>query len=254
MKKESTSWDPGHYDTNFAFVSRLGQNTFDRLRPTKGERILDLGCGTGDLTARIAAEGAETVGYDSSPDMIAEARRKYPHLAFEVADGHTFHGRGDFDAVFSNAALHWMTRPKAAARNIADALRPGGRFVAEFGGKGNIGRLVQAILQVFPDAHERVPWYFPSIGEYAQVLERVGFRVMTAEHFDRPTPLEGGDRAIAGWMKAFGGAFIGSLPEEEAERAVAAMERLLKPHLFDAESGQWIADYKRIRIVAVKEI
>ncbi|MBO9604888.1 MAG: methyltransferase domain-containing protein [Paenibacillaceae bacterium] len=247
------AWNPGHYDTNFAFVSQLGQNTFDRLQPAKGERILDLGCGTGDLTARIAAEGAETVGYDASPDMIAEARRKFPHLAFEVADGHTFRGRGDFDAVFSNAALHWMTRPEAVVRNVADALRSGGRFVAEFGGKGNVGSIVSAILQVFPDAKERFPWYFPSIGEYAQLLERNGFRVLTAEHFDRPTPLEGGDLAIAVWMKMFGGVFTDSLPEDEAERAAASMTALLRPYLFDASSGQWIADYKRIRIVAVKE-
>src|SRR5438067_12225299 len=163
-------WDPGLYDGRHAFVWKQGAAVVELLAPRPGEAVLDLGCGTGHLTATIAAAGAAVLGVDSSAEMIAEARRNYPALAFEVGDARKLTDRDRFDAVFSNAALHWVREAEAVVEGVGRALKPGGRFVAEFGGRGN----VRALLAAVRAACERVlgtavehPWYFPSVGEYA---------------------------------------------------------------------------------------
>jgi trans-aconitate methyltransferase len=255
QKQSQNRWDARLYDDKLSFVAEFGKGVIDWLQPSAGESILDLGCGTGDLTAELAARGAVAVGIDLSPEMIETARKKYPHLRFDVADAHDFTVSEPVDAVFSNAALHWMKQPELVVRSVSAALRPGGRFVAEFGGKGNVSQIEQAIQTVLAamgiDARERHPWYFPSIGEYSTLLERNGFRVLQAAHFDRPTPLPDGERGIRNWLAAFGGPFFQGMSEDEIASVYSRIAEQLRPVMF--RDGVWVADYKRIRILAVKE-
>lgn len=252
-------WDAEHYDERIGFVSRLGQSLIGLLQPKPAERILDLGCGTGDLTHQISLSGAVVTGLDCSETMIAKAKEKYPELRFVEADGETFRleeGEAPYDAVFSNAALHWMQKPDKAIESVWLSLRPGGRFVAEFGGFGNVGAIIQALTSAVESygvpVEKRYPWYFPSIGEYASLLEKQGFAVGYAELYDRPTPLDGGERGLRHWLAAFAGTFFAGLSEAEKEEVCLRCEAGLRPKLYDGK--QWIADYRRIRIKAVKPV
>ena len=245
-----TQWNTGLYDEKHSFVWKYGATLIDLLAPRPGERILDLGCGTGHLTARMAEAGADVVGIDSSSEMVAEARRLYPHLRFEVADARDFDLGDSFDAVFSNAVLHWVKEPEPVIACVRRALRPGGRFVAEFGGRGN----VRAIVAGLEEAARTIglggwehPWYYPSIGEYAPLLERAGLEVTDASLFDRPTPLEG-EEGIRHWVAMFAGDLLGRVPPGDRETFFRRLEAVLRPTL-DRE-GTWFADYRRLRIVA----
>jgi len=253
---ERDRWDAQLYDARHSFVWRYGTDLVDVLAPRAGERILDVGCGTGHLTARIAAAGAEVVGIDSAPEMIRQARRSYPELRFEVADGADFSFAEPFDAVFSNAAIHWMRLPTRVVACISRALKPGGRFVAEFGGKGN----VQAIVTAICDALETVgvrrgwtlnPWYFPSIGQYATVLERQRLVVTQAALFARPTPLDDGEEGLRNWLAMFAGSFLAAVPPERRADVIRDVEARLRPQLW--RNGVWVADYVRLRVVAVRD-
>jgi trans-aconitate methyltransferase len=199
----AASWDARTYDAAFGFVAEGGADLVELLDPRPGERVLDLGCGTGRLTAALAEAGAEAVGVDADPAMIARAREQFPELRFELADGERLDsdpGRwgGPFDAVFSNAALHWMTRPEAVLRGVAALVRPGGRFVAELGAAGNIATIEDALRAALveagvPRVQQPSLWYFPSPAAYTALLERHGFELRALWHFERPTPLDGGE-------------------------------------------------------------
>jgi trans-aconitate methyltransferase len=250
------TWDAALYDGKHSFVWKYGSGVIELLAPQPGERILDLGCGTGHLTAQIAAAGAEVVGIDKSLVMIEEARKNYPNLRFELADGADFAFEAPFDAIFSNAALHWMTEPERVVVCIAQALKPGGRLVAEFGGKHCMRPVIEAVQQVLGEtdasAQGTTPfWYFPSIGEYAPLLERHGLAVSTALLFDRPTPLEGGEEGLGVWLKMFGNLFFVGLSDEQEREVLRQVEVQLRPTYF--RDGTWIAPYTRLRIVATKE-
>jgi trans-aconitate methyltransferase len=249
-------WNADAYDEKLSFVSELGKSLVEMLDPKQGEKILDLGCGTGDLTNEIAKLGAKVVGMDVSPDMIEKARKKYPHLSFLADNGESFRTEERYDAIFSNAALHWMKRAESVVQSMALALREGGRLVVEFGGKGNVDAIVKTIEEVLftnygIDAKERNPWYFPSIGEYSSLLEKHGFRVIYAIHFDRPTPLPDGDQGLDHWLEGFAGAFFADFELDEKTLAYQKIKSRLKAYLW--KDGVWIADYKRIRMIAVKE-
>lgn len=220
------------------------------LDPVAGERILDLGCGTGQLTAKIAESGASVVGLDRSAEMIGQARQNYPGLEFRLADAASFSYPGEFDAVFSNAALHWITDAEKAIESIASSLRPGGRFVAEFGGRRNIQSLLDASrIALERRGHAfRNPWYFPSLGAYSTLLEGHGFEVRSAWHFDRPTLLDEGEDALADWIEMFGFALLSPAPREERASIVSDIEDALRPKLY--KDGRWQLDYVRLRIQA----
>jgi trans-aconitate 2-methyltransferase len=243
------SWDAELYEARHNFVWRLGEGVVELLAPRPGERILDLGCGPGQLTKKIAESGAEVVGLDASPEMIGQARQNYPELRFVLQDAAHMQFENEFDAVFSNAALHWMLDPAAVVRGIARALRPGGRFVLEMGGKGNIRIIVEAIQRIVAKYRNgQLPalrQYYPSIGEYTTILESYGLEVRMAQLFDRPTPLEG-EAGMENWIKQFKLYYFENLPAAALAEAVAD----LRPKL---HSGQgWVADYRRLRIEAVK--
>jgi trans-aconitate methyltransferase len=246
-------WNAGHYDSNIGYVSRLGKGVVDLLAPQRNEYILDLGCGTGDLANVIAQSGAHCIGIDGSLEMIAQAKAKYPALSFTVADGHTFRLEERVEAVFSNAALHWMTEPERVIQSVRLALLDGGRFVAEFGGRGNVGAICEAVAEVLKafgiDARARNPWYFPAIGEYSSLLENHGFEVRYMELYDRPTPLDGGLVGLRNWLDAFAGMFFAGLDQNQKEEAYSRCEQLLQKQLFDGE--RWSADYRRLRFSAV---
>ncbi|MGC2765669.1 MAG: methyltransferase domain-containing protein [Candidatus Acidiferrum sp.] len=251
---QGSRWNAGLYDDKHSFVWKMAAGLLELLESKAGERILDLGCGTGHLTEQIAASGAEVVGVDRSSDMIRQAKEEYPALQFEVMDAREIAFAELFDAVFSNATLHWIKEPEKVIARIAAVLRPRGRFVAEFGGKGNVGALMTAVEQAWrkvgisgptPD-----PWYYPSIAEYAGLLEKHRLEVTYAILFDRPTPLEDGERGLRNWLNMFGGSFLGQLSADQREATVAAIEQEARSALW--RDSQWVMDYRRLRIIAKK--
>ncbi len=248
-------WDAKLYDDKFNYVSGFGKGVIELLNPQSGERILDLGCGTGDLTGLIAKTGAVPVGIDLSPAMVEKARQKYPHISFAVENGENFRTTEQFDAVFSNAALHWMKKASKVVESVWLALRPAGRFVAEFGGKGNVETILLGISDVLAEygifASELNPWYYPSIGEYSTLLEEQGFRVTYAVHFDRQTPLAGKEDGLKHILDMFCGSFFLEFSSSQKEIIYKKVEDRLISLLF--RDGTWIADYKRLRVMAVKE-
>jgi trans-aconitate methyltransferase len=206
------------------------------------------GCGTGQLTDKISQSGAEVTGLDASPSMVGQARQNFPRLRFVLEDSAKMQFAGEFDAVFSNAALHWMLDPAAVVRGVSQALRPGGRFVAEMGGKGNINSIVEAVHQVVAKYGPVPPsrQYYPSVSEYTAILESHGLEVRLAQLFDRPTPLEG-EAGMENWLKQFKLYYFENLPPSALSEVVST----LRPKLYNPETG-WIADYRRLRFIAIK--
>ena len=245
------SWDPERYSRNAGFVPELGRPVLEWLAPRAGERILDLGCGDGMLTAELVAAGCEVVGVDSSAEQIAAARAR--GLDARVADATRLTFKAEFDAVFSNAVLHWITTPDDVIAGVARALRPGGRFVGEFGGAGNVAQIAAALGAALArrgiDPRTVNPWYFPGPEEYAARLAAHGFRAERIELIPRPTPVPTG---ILGWLDTFGGPFTSAVPVGERDEFVAEVERGLEPALCRAD-GTWIVDYVRLRFAAVLE-
>jgi trans-aconitate methyltransferase len=250
------SWNASAYDSGHSFVWKYGEEVLELLDPRPGERVLDLGCGTGHLTNQIAVRGAEVVGLDKSAPMIERGRKLYPSLRFEIGDATHFEFSEPFDAVFSNAAIHWMKDQDAVADSIWRVLNMGGRFVAEFGGKGNIQKLRTALHNALEAGRyslnrEATRRYYASIGEYSTLLESHGFRVRYAAHIDRPTKLEGGESGLRKWLEVFADNELAAVPQIERDEFIHRVERELKRDLF--RDGSWFADYKRLRVVAIKE-
>ncbi len=250
----TNQWNAALYDRKHAFVFEYGKDVLSLLAPHPGERILDVGCGTGHLTKSIADAGAAVVGIDSSAEMIAKAKESYPDIAFQVADARDFAFPEPFDAIFSNAALHWVLEPERAVICMAKALRPGGRFVIEMGGKGNVGRILTALETAMRDlagVEVSARNYFPSIGEYTPLLEKHGLEIEQAWLFDRPTPLDDGENSVRNWLTMFRGSVFDDLSDDVKEAVLSSVETTLRPELF--ADGNWTADYRRLRITARKK-
>lgn len=248
-------WNAELYDDKHAFVFQYGESVLELLDIKPSERILDLGCGTGHLTQEIKNHGAEVVGIDASAEMIGQASRKYPDISFAVADATDFHFDEKFDAVFSNATLHWIHKADEAIGHIYDSLKTDGRFVAEMGGKDNMKQMIAATQQVlekhgYHKLAERKAWYFPSLGEYTSKLEKAGFRVTFAIHFDRPTLLQDSRAGVTKWLNMFGDTFFEGIEETEKQQILTEITDILEPHY--NHDGQWYADYVRLRFVAIK--
>lgn len=248
-------WDTALYEGKHAFVWQYGEESLQLLSVQPKERILDIGCGTGQLTAKIAEAGAVVMGIDADGMMVEKARQNYPQLQFALADAKDFQVDDPYDAVFSNATLHWIPEADAVVRCIYKSLKRGGRFVAEFGGKGNVKAITEALYNVLkengiPSPEQFSPWYFPSISEYTTCLEQHGFEARYAVLFDRPTPLEDGDAGLENWIRMFGDRFLSGLSAEQQTRVIHGVKQRLKPVLY--QNGRWTADYRRIRVVAIK--
>lgn len=251
---QHTEWDAGLYDEKHSFVYKMAEGLLELLAPQPGEKILDIGCGTGHLAGKIAAAGAQVTGIDRSPEMIRQAQETYSKIRFEVADATQIPLEGPFDAVFSNATLHWIKEPEFVITEVARLLPPGGRFVAEFGGKGNIAKLVAAAERAWhklkmPGPMPN-PWYYPSLAEYAGLLERQGLEVTYGLLFTRPTPLEEGEDGLRTWLRMFGGEIFKGHPESQRNEVIEQTVREAKAELF--HEGKWVLDYRRLRVMATR--
>lgn len=249
VSKPTQVWDPAGYARHAGFVAELGAPVVALLDPRAGERILDVGCGDGVLTAKLVAQGCQVVGVDGSAAQVEAARAL--GLDARVADAQSLAFEGEFDAVFSNAALHWMQDPARVIDGVWRALVPGGRFVAEMGGKGCVAKIVNALESALArrglDAAGCNPWYFPDTGEYKERLEARGFHVRTIRLIPRPTPLPGD---VVGWLETFARAFTAALPEAERPVFLREVCEALRPELVQGET--WVADYVRLRFAAVR--
>lgn len=249
------TWDSDLYDKRHSFVSAFGADVVGLLAPQSGEKILDLGCGTGQLADEIAASGAEVTGIDASAEMVAKAKSAYPELHFEQQNGTGFELDASFDAIFSNATIHWINEPEKVIAQMYKHLKPGGRLVAEFGGKGNVQSIVNAVRFAteslgLSDLLTSDFWYFPSIGEYATLLEQAGFELNEAWHFNRDTILDG-ENGMRNWLDQFGDFFFAKMSIAEAEEIKDDAVEILRPAAFI--NGIWHADYRRLRIKAIKK-
>jgi trans-aconitate methyltransferase len=243
-------WDPEAYARNARFVSDLGAGVVELLAAKAGERILDLGCGDGALTRTLAEAGCRVVGVDGSPGQVAAARAL--GLDARVGSGETLAFDAEFDAVFSNAALHWMRRADLVIAGVWRALVPGGRFVGEMGGHGCVEHIRRALIAALDrrglDGTAADPWYFPTAEDYRALLEAQGFRVDMMNLFARPTPLPGD---VVGWLEIFAQSFTAALPVAERPAFLTEVRDTLRPALCDV-GGRWTADYVRLRFAAVK--
>lgn len=251
--KKPDQWDSALYDDRHSFVWKAGAGLVDLLQAVSGERILDLGCGTGHLTAQIAASGADVTGMDASPSMVAQARQNFPRQKFILDDARSFTVAELYDAVFSNAALHWIPEASRVIDRVAAALKPGGRFVLEMGARHNIQRIHTTLESVLRERGLApvCPWFYPSTAQYATLLEERGFEVRFASTFPRWTRLEHPERGLREWLEMFAQPYLKIVPPGQLEGVFHDMETHLRPELYC--DGAWYADYRRLRVVAIKE-
>lgn len=244
------TWNAEVYDRNARFVSELATPVVDLLAPQPGERILDLGCGDGVLTRRLVDAGCTVVGIDSSPDLVRAARALDLDASVRSATEMDF--REEFDAVFSNAVLHWITDADRVIQNVFRALRPGGRFVAECGGHRCVETIQHALVTELErrghDGWAANPWYFPSAEEYGGRLTRAGFDVRSIEVVPRPTRLPGD---VSGFLETFALNFTSVLPPEARAAYIDDVRERLRPALCGPD-GTWTADYTRLRFKACR--
>jgi SAM-dependent methyltransferase len=246
--QSNQSWDPTRYAQHARFVSDLGTPVVELLAPERGERILDLGCGDGALTERLVEIGCKVIGVDGSPAQVEAARRR--GIDAYVMDGQELRFERQFDAVFSNAAMHWMKHADAVIAGVWRALVPGGRFVAEFGGYGCVATIESALVGALErrgvDGRTVHPWYFPTADSYRRRLQAQGFMVPFIALIPRPTPLPGD---ITGWLETFAESFTSALPANERPAYIAEVREALRPSLCGPD-GNWTADYVRLRFAA----
>jgi trans-aconitate methyltransferase len=249
QRRMTQHWDPERYARNARFVSDLGLPVLELLAPARGERILDLGCGDGALTLDLMESGADVLGLDASPEQVGAATDNGVDAI--VADARTLTFDGEFDAVFSNAVLHWMPEADAVIDGVWRALKPGGRFVGEMGGSGNVELIRNALIATLNglglEGGAADPWYFPTPEEYRQRLEKQGFSVHAMQLVPRPTPLPG---AMADWLETFAEPFIKVVPNSGRPDFIRSVCKSLEPDLM--AEGVWTADYVRLRFAALK--
>lgn len=251
-----TDWNASLYDDKHSFVFKYGEDLVELLRPKNGERILDLGCGTGYLTSLIAASGAKVIGIDSSIEMVTKAKTEYPYLEFQVQNATDFHFDEHFDAVFSNAVLHWILEREKAVDCIYDNLKRHGRLVLEMGGRNNVMKIIKALQKSlvkngFVENAEMTLWYFPTLGEYTSLLESKGFRVNYAIYYDRETKLNDDKDGIKDWLKMFATHYFNGIEESSVATILTDVQDILEPTNY--RNGSWYADYRRLRVVAFKQ-
>lgn len=255
MGKES-KWDAKLYTDKHAFVYQYGAELIELLNPKSHEDILDIGCGTGQLTYEISQHANRVVGMDQSQAMIDRARLDYSDIDFRTADVTKFSFNEEYDAIFSNATLHWVLEPDLAIKRMKDHLKTKGRMILEFGAQGNVETILtqlrKTLMQNGYQAQAQIQsWYFPSQEEYKSKLLKHGFQVEFCKEIDRPTVLADEESGIKDWLSMFGNRFFDGISLSKADAMKSEIQAALQSKcLLD---GKWIADYRRIRIVAVKE-
>lgn len=248
-------WNATLYDNKHSFVAKYGEDVLGWLAPQKDEHILDVGCGTGTLTKKIAESGAVVTGIDASPDMIAKAKEAYNNIVFFVKDATDFSFDEQFDAVFSNATFHWIKDQQQLLQCIYNNLKQGGRLVYEMGAKHNVESIHNAVKKVLTEegfeANTKIEVnYFASAGEHASMLEKIGFTISNIIQFDRPTELVGED-GIKNWIIQFGQSFFKNIPKDKAENIIDKVVAILKESNY--ENGKWYADYIRLRVKTIRK-
>jgi trans-aconitate methyltransferase len=248
-------WNAALYDNKHSFVAKYGEDVLGWLAPKKDEHILDVGCGTGTLTEKIAEAGAIVTGIDASPEMIAKAKQAYNNIEFFVKDATDFSFDKKFDAVFSNATFHWIKNQQQLLQSIYNNLKQGGRLVYEMGAKHNIESIHHALKKILIEegfeANTKIEVnYFASAGEYAMMLEKIGFTISTIIQFERPTELVGED-GMKNWIVQFCQSFFKNIPQEKVENIIDKAVAILKQTNY--ENGKWYADYIRLRVKAIKK-
>jgi len=252
---KNDSWKPRLYEKKQDYQFKYGEYLIDTLlKPTKGETILDLGCGTGQLTKYIADKGCEAVGCDISEAMVKQSKENYPNLLFEIKDAKNFVFEKKFDAIFSNAVLQWVKEADKAVYSISNNLKKDGRFVAQFGEKTGLKNIFSAAneshYEIFGKPRKHI-YYFPTIGEYSSLLEKFRLEVISATTVDHMTALKDGKEGLKIWLQTF---FHGIFPETDEEtlgKLIPVMENKLKNALFFDDC--WHIDYKRLQIKAIKK-
>jgi len=248
--KETNNWDTNKYTKHASFVSTLGMPVVDLLAPQKGEKILDLGCGEGTLALELEKYGAVITAVDLNEEMVEKSRTK--GLDAHIMSVTELIYQEKFDAVFSNAVLHWVRDSKLAVQNIYKSLKYGGRFVAEFGGYGNVYQIISAMREVF-DKHKEYGkfddfWFFPTLKEYQSILEAQGFEVKYIELIPRPTPIDD----ISNWLDIFANGIIANLNDNQKIQFKKETRDILKDKIYTQKDG-WVADYIRLRVFAIKK-
>ncbi|MDO4181014.1 MAG: methyltransferase domain-containing protein [Bacteroidales bacterium] len=248
-------WNAQEYLQDFSFVPRYGEDVLNLLDVHTGDRVIDLGCGNGMLTKRLSEMGLNVTGIDASEEMLGIARSSYPELTFIKSDALDFTVDEPVDAVFSNAVFHWIDRDKQPLllRQINRALKPGGELVCEFGGKGCASKVHEALRQSFRKRglEYAFSFYFPTIGEYATLLEQAGFKVVYAWLFDRPTACKNGECGLRDWIRMFDKQPFRMMDANTENEILSEAEQALSNDLFN--QGSWHIDYVRIRLKAIKE-
>jgi trans-aconitate methyltransferase len=255
MLVKRNEWDIELYNNKHGFIYEYGKDLIKQLKPQEDELILDLGCGTGRLANEISKSGATVIGIDASEKMINAAREKFSKIDFFVKDTANFQFKEPFDAIFSNAALHWVLESEKAIICMHNNLKKHGRLVLEFGGKGNVKIIINAVDKVllesgYPERAKIKKWYFPSISEYTTLLERNGFEVELAELYEKPTELTDSENGIKEWLMMFGAILFKDLSTEVRNQIIEKVQNEVKDRCFI--NGKWFADYMRIRIIATK--
>lgn len=253
--EEIANWNANLYDGKHSFVFKYGEDLVEFLKPQPGERVLDLGCGTGYLTSIIANAGANVVGIDNSIEMVTKAKTEYPQLEFQVQSATNFYFEEPFNAIFSNAVLHWVHEKEKVIDCMYRNLKKSGRLILEMGGRQNVEKIINTLSRClkkhgFDQNAEIQLWYFPSLSEYTCLLEKRGFIVTYAVLYSRETKLEDPENGIKDWIKMFAGAYLQGINEESINEILDDVQDILKPVLF--KNGNWYADYKRLRVLAIK--
>lgn len=247
------NWNASLYDDKHSFVAEYGEDLISLLQNKAGDRILDLGCGTGDLSLKIAETGAKVVGIDESAEMIEAAKQKYPDIEFIVKDILELDFKEEFDVVFSNAVLHWVKDAETATKKIHQALKTQGKFIAEFGGKGNVKTLESTLINEIQSAKltpGQDSWFFPSIEEYSKILESNGFKIELIDLYDRPTELGESVDSIANWYRMFSNNLLANIDSSKRDELINLASEKAKVKL--KNNDKYYADYVRIRVIATK--
>lgn len=243
-------WDSQLYDKRHGFVAEYGKGLLAFIPENPEQAILDIGCGTGALTAQLAALCGRVVGVDSSQAMIEQARARFGGIDFRVCDALALPFRGEFDVVFSNAVFHWIGDHKTLLSGIRRALRPGGVLVCEFGARGNVAAIEGAFARACGGLGMAYAskFNFPSRDAFGKLLSREGFVIDHIEDYDRPTPLSDGAHGLANWTRQFFADELADMPQDVQAKVIRQVEEETRRMLWNG--GQWVADYRRLRAIA----